>query len=304
MSRASVAVVGSLNIDIVVSVDHHPRPGETVIGGPLFRNQGGKGANQAVAAARLGQQVGMVGAVGDDDSGRELIEAMNREGVDATHIRVMEDEHSGTALIAVDSEGENTIVVSSGANALVSPADIDAAGPLLEQAAVTLLQLEIPLEAVEAAAGASDGTVVLNPAPFRPLPASVLDRVDVLVPNAGELAALVGGREAGDDLDDVVEVAARIRGPESVVVTLGARGALLVSGGSSHPVAAPRVEVVDTTAAGDCFCGALADALVRDLSFEAAVEWAVSCAALSTTRKGAQPSLPSRAEVEAFTHAE
>jgi ribokinase len=303
MTGASVAIVGSLNIDIVASVDHHPRPGETVIGGPLFRNQGGKGANQAVAAARLGQLVGMVGAVGDDDSGRELIEAMNRQGVDATHIRVMEDEHSGTALIAVDPEGENTIVVSPGANALVSPADIDAAGPLLEQAAVTLLQLEIPLEAVEAAAEASGGIVVLNPAPFRPLPESVLDRVDVLVPNAGELAALVGGR-AGEDLDDVVEMASRIRGPEVVVVTLGARGALLVSGGSSHRVAAPEVEVVDTTAAGDCFCGALADALVRELSYEAAVDWAVRCAALSTTRKGAQPSLPTRAEVEAFTHAE
>jgi ribokinase len=303
MSRASVAVVGSLNLDIVVSVDHHPRPGETVIGGPLFRNQGGKGANQAVAAARLGQQVGMVGAVGDDDSGRELTEAISREGVDATHVRVIEDEHSGTALIAVDPEGENTIVVSSGANALVSSADIDAATPLLEQAAVTLLQLEIPLEAVDAAASASGGTVVLNPAPFRPLPESLLDRVDVIVPNAGELAALVGGRP-GDDLDDVVEMAARIRGPEAVVVTLGARGALLVSGGSSHQVAAPRVKVIDTTAAGDCFCGALADALVRDLSFEAAVEWAVRCASLSTTRKGAQPSLPNRAEVEAFTHAE
>jgi ribokinase len=299
MSGASVAVIGSLNLDIVVSVDHHPRPGETVIGGALFRNQGGKGANQAVAAARLGQQVGMVGAVGDDDSGRELIEAMNREGVDATHVRVVEDEHSGTALIAVDPEGENTIVVSSGTNALVTPDDIAAAGPLLEQAAVMLLQLEIPLEAVDAAAEAADGTVVLNPAPFRPLPEALLDRVDVLVPNAGELAALVGGRPS-DDLDDVVEMASSIHGPDAVVVTLGARGAVLVSGGSSRPVAAPTVEVVDTTAAGDCFCGALADALVREVSFETAVEWAVRCAALSTTRKGAQPSLPTRADVEAL----
>jgi ribokinase len=300
MSGASVAVVGSLNLDIVVSVDHHPRPGETVIGGALFRNQGGKGANQAVAAARLGQPVGMVGAVGDDDSGRDLLEALNREGVDATYVRVIEDEHSGTALIAVDPGGENTIVVSSGTNALVTPDDIAAAAPLQAQAAVTLLQLEIPLEAVDAAAGAAGGTVVLNPAPFRSLPQSVLDRVSVLVPNAGELAAMVGGPPS-DDLDDVVEMAGRIRGPEAIVVTLGARGALLVSGGSSHRVAAPKVKVVDTTAAGDCFCGALADALVRDLSLGAAVEWAVRCAALSTTRKGAQPSLPTRAEVEALS---
>ncbi|MGH2818428.1 MAG: ribokinase [Actinomycetota bacterium] len=303
MSGASVAVVGSLNLDIVVSVDHHPRPGETVIGGPLFTNQGGKGANQAVAAARLGQQVALVGGVGDDDSGRNLLEALNREGVDATHVRVMEDEHSGSALIAVDPEGENTIVVSPGANALVSPDDIYEAGPLLEHAAVTLLQLEVPLEAVDAAAKSAGGTVVLNPAPFRGLPDSLLDHVDLLVPNAGELAALAG-EQTSDDLDDVAEMASRIHGPEAVVVTLGARGALLASRGSSRRVAAPRVDVVDTTAAGDCFCGALADALVRELSFEAAVEWAVRCASLSTTRKGAQPSLPTRAEVEALTDAE
>jgi ribokinase len=299
MSGASVAVVGSLNLDIVVPVDHHPRLGETVIGGPLFRNHGGKGANQAVAAARLGRQVGMVGGVGDDDAGRDLLEALTNEGVDATHVRVMDDEHSGTALIAVDPEGENTIVVSSGANALVTPDDIAEAGTLLEHAAVTLLQLEIPLEAVDAAARAAGGRVVLNPAPFRPLTQSLLDHVDVLVPNAGELAALAGARPS-DDVDDVVEIASGIRGPEAVVVTLGARGALLMSRGSSRRVAAPTVEVVDTTAAGDCFCGALADALVRELSLETAVEWAVRCAALSTTRKGAQPSLPTRAEVEAL----
>jgi ribokinase len=241
----------------------------------------------------------MVGGVGDDDAGRALLEALTNEGIDAGHVRVRDDEHSGTALIAVDPEGENSIVVSLGANALVTPDDIADAGPLLEHATVTLLQLEIPLETVDAAARAAGGRVLLNPAPFRPLPDSLLDHVDVLVPNAGELAALAGGR-ASDDLDDVAEMASRIRGPEAVVVTLGARGALLVSRGSSRRVAAPTVEVVDTTAAGDCFCGALADALVRDLSFETAVEWAVRCAALSTTRKGAQPSLPTRAEVEAL----
>jgi len=299
-SSPSVAVVGSLNLDLVVPVPHHPRPGETVLGSDHFSNPGGKGANQAVAAARLGRRVAMVGCVGGDDAGTDLRASLAAEGVDVDRVVALDDAPTGIALISVDEAGENTIIVSPGANARVDVEAVEGAMDILGSAAVTLLQLEIPVETVAAAADSSGGTVVLNPAPGRPLPGGLLAQVDVLVPNLGELGVLSGG-EAPDDLDAAASVASDIDGPDAVVVTLGPEGALVVTRDGSLHVPGVEVKVVDTTAAGDSFCGALADALVRGLELEHAVRWAVTAAALTVTKKGAQPSLPTRAEVEGLT---
>jgi ribokinase len=293
-----VAVVGSLNLDMVVPVPRHPSPGETVLGGDVFRNPGGKGANQAVAAARLGQPTAMIGRVGRDQEGATLIEALEAAEVDASRVVRTPGAATGMALITVDQRGENAIVVSPGANSRVTPQDVDSAQEILGSARVLLLQLEIPLEAVAAAARAASGTIVLNPAPARPLPRSLLESVDVLVPNRSELAVLAGAAAEPVDDDQVAQLAARIHGPKAMVVTLGAAGALVVEGGRTDRVPAIPVEPVDTTAAGDAFCGALADALVRGQPLGEAARWAVRAAAVACTRAGAQASLPSRDEID------
>lgn len=293
----SVVVVGSLNLDIVVPVPHHPSPGETVLGGVSFRNPGGKGANQAVAVARLGHRVAMVGSVGGDDAGRLLTEALEREGVDLANVRVRPGVPSGIALIAVDANGENSIVVSPGANNSVTAGDVREAVAKLESAEVVLLQLEIPMEAVAEAAALTRGKMVLNPAPAARVPAGILERVDVLVPNRAELAAL-SGRDHLDSMEDVVAAARALKGPRAVVVTLGSGGAVAIHDEGWTHVEAPAVEVVDTTAAGDCFCGALAVALVNGRSLEHATRWATRAAAIATTRRGAQASMPTREDLE------
>ena len=294
-SEPEVAVVGSLNLDLVIRVPGLPGPGETVTGGDLFTNPGGKGANQAVAAARLGRRVAMVGRVGDDQAGRDLLASLEADGVDSAQVRTLAGVPSGTAFITVSEDGENQIVVSPGANARLTPDDVAAAGPALGAAAVTLLQLEIPLESVAAAARTAGGLVVLNPAPMRPLPAELLGRVDVLVPNRVELAQLAGGRPPG-----TVEEAARLAGrlaARAVVVTLGADGALVVEDGRAGHVPAVPVRPVDTTAAGDAFCGGLADALAGGAGLQEAARRAVRVAAAACLRPGAQASLPTPAEL-------
>jgi ribokinase len=282
-----IALVGSINLDIVVGVDRHPAPGETVLGDDRQELPGGKGANQAVAAARLGADVAFVGRVGDDDAGRRLRDGLAAEGVDVTHVRVDADAPTGVALIAVDRAGENTIVVSSGANARVSAADVEAAHDVLANAAVTLVQHEVPEDAVAAAIAAAGGTVVLNPAPARPIVAPV----DVLVPNRGELEALAGG--AGDP----VELARSLDAARSVVVTLGSEGAAVIEGSRVERIPAPRVDAVDTTGAGDAFCGALAQALDTGADLVEAARWAVRAAAASVTKPGAQGGLPRRTDL-------
>lgn len=292
-----MAVVGSLNRDIVVRTPRLPGPGETLLAEGHLENLGGKGANQAVSAARLGQRVAMVGRVGADNAGQSFIDLLEREGIDSTHVRVDPEHPTGLALIAVEPSGENRIMVSPGANHRVTPADVARAGEVLARAAVTLLQLEVPLATVTAAASAARGIVVLNPAPAQDLPDELLASVGVLVPNLGELAALAG-LEPSDDLDDLRRMAARFERQNAIVVTLGARGALLFEKGRpARHYPAPRVDVVDTTAAGDGFCGALADALARNQSPGAAVEWAVRVAALVVTKPGAIAALPTAAEV-------
>ena len=296
--QQSVAVVGSLNLDLVIRVPELSGPGETVSGGDLFRNPGGKGANQAVAAARLGRRVAMVGCVGDDAARRELLGSLADAGVDTAHVRVVDGVPSGTAFITVGEDGENQIVVSPGANARLAAADVDAAGAALEAAAVTLLQLEIPLEVVAAAAATAAGRVVLNPAPVRELPGGLLAGVDVLVPNRVELAQLAGAA-VPETVEDAADLARRLPA-RAVVVTLGADGALVVEGGQASHVPAVPVTAVDTTAAGDAFCGGLADALAGGASLQEAARRAVRVAAAACLRPGAQASLPTPADLRAL----
>jgi len=284
-----IAVVGSINLDLVVAVERHPAPGETVVGGDCRQLPGGKGANQAVAAARLGAQVAMVGRVGADAQGAWLREGLWTEGVGVEHVREDRQAPTGVALIAVDARGENTIVVSPGANARVDARDVAAASEVLSGAEVVLVQHEVPQAAVAAAIATAGGTVVLNPAPARGLAAPV----DVLVPNRGELETLAGGR------GDPVTLARSITGAGAVVVTLGAEGAVVVEGDRAERVRAPHIEAVDTTGAGDAFCGALAEAMAGGASVVEAARWAVRVAAASVTRPGAQGGLPRREDVPA-----
>jgi ribokinase len=293
-----VAVVGSLNLDLVVRVARLPGPGETVSGDDVFRNPGGKGANQAVAAARLGRRVAMVGRVGDDAAGRELLGSLEADAVDTSRVRVVAGVPSGIALITVSEDGENQIVVSPGANASLTPDDVGQAGAALAAATVTLLQLEVPLEAVAAAARAAGGTVVLNPAPVRDLPEELVADVDVLVPNRVELAQLAGGAEPGT-VAEATRLAGRLPA-RAVVVTLGADGCLVIVGGDTVHVPAVPVRAVDTTAAGDAFCGGLADALAGGASLQEAARRAVRVAAAACLRPGAQASLPTPADLEAL----
>ena len=304
-SGPEVAVVGSANLDLVVEVQAVPVAGETVLGGDLRRIPGGKGANQAVAAARLGRRVTMIGRVGDDDAGAVLRSAMESAGVDTTCLLATEGTPSGTALIAVGADGDNAIVVSPGANGRLSAVDVEGAANALSAADVVLVQLEVPLETVSAAVRCAQGTVVLNPAPApaAALPSDLLDGVDVIVPNQTELATMAGhaGLSPIGGVDPETAVAL-VRGlpVAAAVVTLGAAGAMVVTPTDATHVPAPAVMPVDTTAAGDAFCGALADALVGGADLVGATEWAVRVGAATTLRHGAQPSLPTRSEVESL----
>jgi ribokinase len=294
-----VTVVGSLNEDVVVTVDRLPGRGETVVGSAVTVSPGGKGANQAAAAGRLGPGVAMVGRVGEDPAGDRQRSALARAGVDVRLVRATPGELTGTATIPVEAAGgENLIVVVPGANAVLTPEDVDV--PVVRQATVVLLQLESPLPTVLAAARAAGGLVVLNPAPPQPLPADLLDLVDVLVPNEPELLRLTGAA-AGERSPAELTALARDLGAGSVVVTLGARGALAVPvHGDAVLQAPPPVRPVDTTGAGDCFCGALAQALAREEPLTEAVRSAVAAAASSTTGPGARGALPGTAAVQAL----
>lgn len=291
-----IAVVGSMNRDLTVHVPAHPRPGETVLGHDHFTGAGGKGANQAAAAAKLGRTVAMVGRVGDDGAGAFLVATLADQGVDTTHVRVDQTAVTGIAVITLDESAENTIVVSPGANLRLSADDVASAAEVVRTAQVLLVQLEVPIDVVVAAVELAEGIVVLNPAPARPLPEGLLERVDVLVPNRSELAALAGAVEA-DSVAQARAQAAALAGPAAIVVTLGASGALVTGEDGLEHVAAPAIVPVDTTGAGDAFCGALADGLATAHSLTDAVRWAVHAGAAAATRRGAQTSLPTANEV-------
>jgi ribokinase len=295
----SVTVVGSLNEDVLVAVGRLPGRGETVIGRSAVLAPGGKGANQAAAAGELGPGVHMVGRVGEDPAGDRQLAALAGSRVNVSRVHRTPGASTGSATIPVEEgTGENLIVVVPGANAELTPEDADAES--VRRAHVVLLQLEVPLATVEAAARAATGTVVLTPAPPQPLPAGLLEHVDVLVPNEHELAQLAGV-EQGERSPAELAGLARSVASCAVVVTLGARGALVVPPeGDVLLQAPPPVTAVDTTGAGDCFCGALAQGLAADPDLPAAVRLAVAAAALSTTGPGARGALPDHAAVQAL----
>ena len=303
MTGAAITVVGSLNMDFVVQVAALPRPGETVKGSAFATIPGGKGANQAVAAGRLGGRVRMVGRVGDDVFGRQLVESLARAGVDTTAVEATAGTPTGVALIPVESGGQNQIVVAPGANGSLTPDDV-ARGLRGLAGGLLLLQLESPLEAVARAAhiGHEAGaSVVLDPAPARELHPSLLAEVSCLTPNESEATALLGRRQDALSLAEAPEVARalRARGPRIVILKLGAQGAYVDEGSGGRHFPAPRVDAVDATAAGDTFNGALAVALAEGRSLHEAVAFANVAAAISVTRKGAQASIPTRTEVDA-----
>lgn len=288
--------MGSINHDITVVTPRLPDPGETILGTTHYAGGGGKGANQAVAAARLGSRVAMVGRVGDDEHGHALRDALFAEEIDVSGVGLDQQTPTGLALITVDQHAENTIVVSPGANASLLPRHLD---QFIGNGLVVLAQLEVPLDTVIAAAAMCTGTFLLNPAPAAALPTDLVERVDVLVPNRSELGTLSGSPEP-ESVPDAIAAVRRLGRHGSTVVTLGRGGALIVEGGDYHHVPAPEVDAIDPTGAGDAFCGALAHSLARGLDLGAAVECAVIAGAIATTREGAQRAMPSSREVETF----
>jgi len=264
-----------------------------------YSDNGGKGANQSVAAARMGASVAMVGRVGDDVQGHLLRDALVAEGVDIDGIGIDADTATGLAVITIDSCAENTIVVSPGANAMLAPEHIEANGRAISEARVVLAQLEVPTAAVAVAARLATGIFCLNPAPALELSSEILARVDVLIPNRSELGVLASVPEPGS-IDEVAAAARQLQTDAAVVVTLGSEGALLVSDGDIARFPAPNVEAVDPTGAGDAFCGAIATALSQDVDLEPAVERGVVAGALATMTLGAQASLPTADQVENF----
>lgn len=303
-----IVVVGSINLDLVAAAPHIPKPGETIIGTGFNTFFGGKGANQAVAVAKLGHPVSMVGNVGDDSFGEQLREALAAAGVDISPVQSVPGP-SGVALITIATTGENNIVVVPGANGLLTPNSIEQAQPLLENAGYILVQLEIPLETVEFLASFAEQhkiSLMLDPAPARELPRELLRKVTWLTPNESETEILrkrkINKAKDGsvyEAADELIEI-----GAQNVLLKLGSRGCLIAE--RNHPkefVPAFRVNAVDTTAAGDAFNGAFAVELLRGQSAKESAGFACAAAAISVTRSGAQPSMPTRQEVETFLRA-
>lgn len=301
--KKTIVVIGSSNTDMVIRSKRMPRPGETVLGGDFMMNQGGKGANQAVAAAKLGGRTVFVGKVGNDIFGKQTIEMLKKLDIDVSCLGVSEKDPSGVALINVDYSGENSIAVASGANADLMPADIDKAEEAIKSAALVIMQLESPIETVTYAAKLAKKhgvTVILNPAPApaEPLPAELMANVDILIPNETEAEII-----SGIDITDTESELRAIRkihsmGVRIVIFTLGSEGALVCENGECDKIPSVKVKAVDTTAAGDTFCGALSVALSEGADIKEAVRFACKAAAITVTRPGAQQSIPTRDELD------
>ena len=300
---AKVVVIGSLNMDLVTRAPRLPRGGETLIGESFTTVSGGKGANQAVAAARLGAQVSMVGCVGSDAYGKELREALLAERIDCQAVSTV-DGSSGVALIVVDDSSQNAIVIVAGSNGELTPASLQAFDAVLQAADVIVCQLEVPMNTVGYALkrGRELGkTVILNPAPASaPLPAEWYASIDYLIPNESEATALSG--VTVDSIDSAKAAATHLiqAGAGKVIITLGAQGALFTDGQGFEHLLAPKVKAVDTTAAGDTFVGGFAAALANGKSEAEAIRFCQVAAALSVTRAGAQPSIPTLHDVQGF----
>jgi ribokinase len=303
-TRSRVTVVGSLNMDLVARAPRLPHPGETLAGRTFAQVAGGKGGNQAVAAARLGARVSMLGCVGADGNGAQLRAGLEAEGIDCSAVETGR-EATGVALIIVDDASQNAIVIVAGSNGELTPETVARHEAVLASAQVVICQLETPPDTVRAALASArrlGKTVILNPAPATgPLPEDWLPLIDYLIPNELEAAALTG--LPVDSPDDAAKAAAALQagGARNVLVTLGARGVFAaLDGADAQLYDAPKVQAVDTTAAGDTFIGGFAAQLAQGAPVDAAIRFAQRAAALSVTRAGAQPSIPTRAEVDAL----
>ena len=299
--KPSLVVVGSSNTDMVIKTHHLPVPGETILGGNFFMNPGGKGANQAVAAQRLGGKVTLICKTGNDIFGSQSVKGFMEEGINTNFIITDAENPSGVALITVDKNGENCIVVASGANATLNPANLTNCMDTLYDASIILMQLEIPLETVNFVADTAKPSgikVILNPAPACELSPELLKNIWMITPNEKE-AEMLSGIPVADE--NSAQEAAKIimdKGVEIVIITLGSKGAFVATKEINQLVAAPKVDAVDTTAAGDVFNGALAVALLENMPLLDAVAFACNAAAISVTRMGAQASAPYRKEIE------
>jgi ribokinase len=296
-----VCVVGSTNIDLTFRAARLPKPGETLAGHAFHLGHGGKGANQAVMAARLGARVTMVGKVGRDVFGEGALRNYREQGIDTTHVLIDTERPTGVASIVVDDAAHNCIIVVPGANLGLTPQDVRAAATAIEGADVLLCQLEVPIETVTEAlriAKAAGVLTVLNPAPAVPLPDELLRLAGLCVPNENEIELLTG--QSAASLEEAAAAAWELlkRGPGTVVVTLGERGAMIADAERAEHVPAPRVEAVDSSGAGDAFIGALGMFLAEGVPLREAVQRANAVAALSVTRLGTQASFPARAEVD------
>ncbi len=298
---AGIVIVGSLNMDLVVRVGGLPQPGQTVSGSEFKMLPGGKGANQAYTVARLGGRGALIGCVGDDLYAEQLRASLQSAGVNLHGVRVIAEASTGVALITVEQSGQNQIVIAGGANHCLQPGEVVAA-LAASDARYLLLQLESPLATVEAAATAAQAkgmTVVLDPAPAQPLPSSLLGAIDILTPNESEALTLLGLDGNAIELAQAAEIAQRLLllGPRRIILKLGEKGVWLADREQARHFPTQRVDALDTTAAGDCFNGALAVALAEGKTIEQAIAFANCAAALSVTRFGAQASIPTRAEV-------
>ena len=295
-----IAVVGSLNMDLVIRVPRFPAAGETLTGREFETVPGGKGANQAVACARMGAPVVMIGSIGADGHGKTLVAALRADGIDVAGVHAWPDAHTGIAIVMVEDGGQNCIVLAPGANAALDPAAIDAAAPDIARAALLVLQLEVPMDTVLHAAQCAKRAgvpVLLNAAPVAPLPEGLWPLIDWLVVNEIEAGTLAGVAVSNAQAAAAIGQALRDRGAKNVIVTLGEMGVVVADANGTRHFAAQRVRAIDSTAAGDTFIGALAAGMREGLDIDAAVALGQAASALCVTRRGAQPSIPTRAEL-------
>lgn len=300
MNGKKILIVGSSNTDMVIKTHNFPAPGETILGGRFLMNAGGKGANQAVAAARLGGIVTFVGKIGDDIFGKQAVQQLEDEGINVDFVAVDPENPSGVALITVDKKGENSIVVAPGSNGTLSSADFDKAIAELDDSEFVLMQLEIPIPTVEhiaRMAAKKQKKVVLNPAPAAVLTDELLQNLYIITPNETEAELLTGIKVTDEQSALKAALVLNEKGVELVIITMGSAGAFLLSNGKSEIISAPKVEAVDTTAAGDTFNGALVVALSEGKTIQESIAFANKAAAISVTRIGAQSSVPFRKEI-------
>ncbi|MFC2136808.1 ribokinase [Bacteroidota bacterium] len=300
MDSKNIVVLGSTNTDMVIKTDHLPLPGETILGGTFFMNPGGKGANQAVAAARLGGKVIFISKTGDDIFGKQAVQNFDNEGINTTYMNTDPDNPSGVALITVDSNAENCIVVAPGSNGTLNEQDVNKAKSKIENSSILLMQLEVPISTVIHAAkiGSSNGVkVILNPAPACKIPDELYKHLEIITPNETEAELLTGVKVTNKETAREAALVLKSKGVKTVIITMGSKGAYVFNDEISEIIPAPKVNAVDTTAAGDVFNGALSVAISDNLEIIKAIEFASKAAAISVIRLGAQTSAPYRKEI-------